>query len=76
MAGRPRVHDEEVQMSVRVSPDLAERIDDIAEGLYMSRADCLRSMLNWMVEAIEQGELEMSRTVDDIELTVRGNRRR
>lgn len=64
--GRPRRFDEQVQMTVRVTPEFAELLQDWADAAIISRADCVRVLLEYSLDALKKGEVEMVREAKNV----------
>lgn len=58
--GRPKVFGDTTQISVRLDNDLLARLDRIANHLEIGRADAVRSMLEYVIDAVETGHAEMT----------------
>lgn len=57
---RPRIHLNQIQLTVRIDEDIADRLETIADKLGISRSDLLRAVLEYCVEAIEEGGMEVT----------------
>lgn len=58
---RPRVYGpSRTMLSVRLDDDLVEAIDDIADRANMSRSALVTAMLSYCVDAIQEGEIDIT----------------